>query len=119
MRAYAVASSPRPKRKTARFRCHHCGQKVLVDRALRRAAISCPRCKQLVPAPQRGRLWLELCGGAILFLAGLTIGHTVATKAPLPVPASATVLPNGASEKKAAKTQEPKPAWFAKSQADD
>ncbi|MEO7723328.1 MAG: hypothetical protein ABIU29_01360 [Chthoniobacterales bacterium] len=26
-------------------------------------------------APQPGRLWLEICGGVILFLAGFAIGH--------------------------------------------
>jgi DNA-directed RNA polymerase subunit RPC12/RpoP len=115
-RGYAVAAAPRPTRKGVRFRCTNCGQKVLVDRSLRRAAITCPTCQELIPAPRHGRIWLEICGGAILFVAGLAIGYAPFSKPPLSASTAATVLPNGKSHQPHTKSNQPKPAWFTNNQ---
>lgn len=76
LRAYAVQSNPKSARRAIRFKCRHCGQKVLVAAKLARTAITCPTCEQLVPAPQPGRFWLEICGGVFIFLIGVAVGHS-------------------------------------------
>ncbi|MEO5718365.1 MAG: hypothetical protein ABIR29_07315 [Chthoniobacterales bacterium] len=118
LRAYAVPSDPRPARKANKFRRRNCGQKVWVDAALARTVITCPTCRQPVPAPQKGRLWLEVCGGVILFLAGFSIGHGPLQNSFRRVAAPAAVIQENG--KKGAPTDEaaPKPHWFA-SQSDD
>ena len=116
LRAYAVASTPRLGRKTRRFRCRNCGQKILVERALRRAAITCPTCQELVPAPKLGRIWLELCAGAILFLAGFVIGHLSASKPVVPTSTAGAVLPGGKTQQAHTKSKPPKPSWFTNNQ---
>jgi ribosomal protein S27E len=121
MSAYAVPSAPGPTRKTVKFKCRHCGQKVLVDAALSRKAITCPTCRQIVPAPQPGRLWIELCGAVIVFLFGLAIGHGLPggkSIVPPPAVAPAAIAPQKAPAKTTKPDRQHLPNWFSNGDTD-
>jgi len=115
LRAYAVQSDPRPARRATKFKCRNCGQKVWVDAALARTAIACPSCEQQMRAPQPGRLWLEICGGIILFLSGVAIGHAPFGRTYLPVRAPASVVQDDGKKGQATKQDTRKPHWFGQS----
>ncbi len=113
LRGYAVPSGPRPDRKATKFRCRNCGQKTWVDAALAREAITCPTCRQQVRAPQPGRLWLEVCGGVILFLSGFAIGHAPLGNRALPLGAPAPIIQEDGKKGPVTKEAALKPRWFA------
>jgi ribosomal protein S27E len=113
LRAYAVRLGPQPERRATKFKCRNCGQKVWVDAALARTAITCPSCEQQMRAPQPGRVWLEICGGIILFLCGVAVSHTPFGRTYLPVGAPASVIPDEGKKGQATKQDAPKPHWLA------
>ena len=117
LRGYAVPSDPRPTQKATKFRCRNCGQKVWVDAALAREVVTCPTCRNQIRAPHPGRLWLEVCGGAILFLSGFAIGQGQYAKVQPPLPVPAAVIQEDGKKGPVTKEAVPKPRWFA-SQAD-
>jgi DNA-directed RNA polymerase subunit RPC12/RpoP len=118
LRAYAARSGARPARRATKFKCRNCGQKVWVDAALARTAITCPSCEHQVPAPQPRRILLEICGGIILFLSGVALGHAPFARTYLPIRAPASIIQDHGKKKPVTKQDAPKPRWFA-DQSDD
>lgn len=113
LRGYAILSDSRPARKATKFRCRNCGQKVWVEAALAREVINCPTCKNPIHASHAGRLWLEVCGGVILFLAGFAIGHGPPANLPTS-PLAPAALVQDEIKKAPAKTESVlKPRWLA------
>lgn len=112
VRAYTLHSRSRPAPRTTKFRCRNCGQKVCADASLSRISITCPRCKEQVRAPQLLRYWLEICGGIVLFLSGLAIGHTAFGKGGFSAPAPAPLTQDAGNKESATKQDPPKPHWL-------
>jgi len=113
LRAYAVPSQPRPARRTTKFKCRNCGQRVRVDSALQRRTITCPTCSESIPAPQPGRLWLEICGGILIFMVGVGFGHGPFARHWLPVAAPGAVMQQHGKKAPASKESAQQPGWFA------
>ena len=113
LRAYAVQAAPKPPRKVIRFKCRNCGQKVLVDAALRREAIACPTCQNTVVAPRPGRLWLEMVGAVLIFLIGLALGRASDRPVPLPSASQAIIMKDGGANPATSPATGPKPHWYS------
>lgn len=71
-----------------------------------------------MPAPQPGRIWLEVCGGIILFFAGVALGHAPFAKTYLPVRAPAALIQEHGKKGPVTKQGATRPRWFA-DQSDD
>jgi hypothetical protein len=71
-----------------------------------------------VPAPRPGRLWLEICGGILVLVAGFALGHGALPRHSVPVATPAAVLQERGKKAPATKASAQKPNWFA-SQDDD
>ncbi|MEO7168299.1 MAG: hypothetical protein ABI787_12865 [Spartobacteria bacterium] len=88
-----------------------------METTLSRSAITCPTCQELIPAPQRTRLYLEVGGGILVFVAGVMIGHGWLQKSTLPPPlASALIAPKHGEE---ISRPVPAPNWLQAAQAGD
>ncbi|MGH8094444.1 MAG: hypothetical protein ACREIF_13410 [Chthoniobacterales bacterium] len=102
-----------------KYRCNNCGHKVLVDATRASLPVTCPTCEQVITPPRRGRLWLEIAGGPLIFLLGIAIGHSARKAEPPRASGPAAPLTRIDQSDQLARRKPPKlPEVIASQQAD-